>query len=147
MALLTVVHAKVVATPNDGTSQVQSSDWNANHSISGVVSQETQTNKGTINAGTVTFDVSISSKQKVTVGGALSVAFSGWPTSGTYAEIEIQLVNGGVGVTWPTVNWLVGDGTTNTLFSSMGVTLANPGTNFVIVWSTDGGITLYGSAS
>lgn len=106
-----------------------------------------QTDKGSIGTGTVTFDVSVASKQKLTVTGSLAIAFSNWPSSGTYGEVEIQLVNGGAGtVTWPTTSWLVGDGTTSTTFSSMGVTLSASGTNTVIVWSTDGGTTLYGKA-
>jgi hypothetical protein len=107
-----------------------------------------QVDKGSVSSGTVTFDASASMKQKLTVGGNLTAAFTGWPTSGTYAEVEIQLVNGGAfTVTWPTVNWLKGDGTSATTFSTMGVTLQSSGTNFVIVWSSDGGSTLYGSAA
>lgn len=102
--------------------------------------------KGTVSSGTVTFLQSAGAKQKLTVGGSLTVAFGGWPASGIYGEIEVQLVNGGLGVTWPTVNWLVGDGTTSTSFSAMNVTLQNPGTNWVIVWSTNGGVAIYGKA-
>ena len=95
----------------------------------------------------MTFDVSVSSKQKLTVGGALTVAFSGWPASGNYGEVEVQLVNGGVNVTWPTIRWLLGDGTTSTTFANMGVTLSGAGSNWVVIWSTDGGTTLYGKAA
>ena len=107
----------------------------------------TLVDKGTVGTGTVTFDVSVSSKQKLTVSGALTIAFSGWPGAGAYAQIEIELVDGGTNVTWPTVSWMKGDGTSSTTFSSMGVTLASSGTNWVIVWSTDGGSTLYGIAT
>jgi len=103
--------------------------------------------KGVVTTGTVTFTVSAGSKQKLTVGGALTVAFTGWPASGNYGEIEINLVNGGAfAVTWPLVNWMVGDGTSSTNFASMLVALAAAGTNFVLVWSIDGGATLYGKA-
>lgn len=105
-----------------------------------------QTNKGTVNSGTVTFDVSVSSKQKLTIGGALTVALTGWPASGNYGEVEIELVNAGTNVTWPTVRWLVGDGTNSTTFAAMGVTLASAGTNWVNLWSTTGGTTLWGKA-
>jgi hypothetical protein len=104
--------------------------------------------KGTVNSGTVNFDLVDGSNQKLTVGGDLTVTYSGWPKSGNYGEIEIELVNGGAHtITWPTVNWLKGDGTNSTTFSSMGVTLAASGTNFVVVWTTNGGTTRYGVAA
>lgn len=107
-----------------------------------------QGNKGTVSSGTVTFALSDDNNQKLTVGGDLTISFSGWPSSGIYAEFEIELVNGGAHtITWPTVNWLKGDGTYSTSFSSMGVTLQTSGTNWVIVWSTDGGTTLWGRAA
>lgn len=120
---------------------------NSGQTITTSVLNFVQTNKGTIGTGTVTFDASVATKQKLTVSGALTIAFSNWPASGTYGEVEIQLVNGSTNVTWPTVNWYVGDGTTSTTFSAMGVTLSAAGTNVVIVWSTDGGTTLYGKAA
>jgi hypothetical protein len=105
------------------------------------------TDKGSVASGTVTFNVSDDSKQKLTVTGALTIAFAGWPTTGNYAEVEIELVNGSTNVTFPTINWTVGDGTTSTTFADTGITLASSGTNHIIVWSTDGGTTLYGVAS
>lgn len=107
-----------------------------------------QLDKGTITSGTVTFNLSTGgTKQKLTVGGALTVAFSGWPASGRYGEIEIDLVDGSAfTVTWPTVNWFVGDGTKSTTFAAMGVTLETSGHNSVMVWTYDGGTTLYGTA-
>jgi hypothetical protein len=105
------------------------------------------TDKGSVGSGTVTFTVSDDAKQKLTVTGALTIAFSGWPTTGNYAEVEIELVNGSTNVTFPTINWTVGDGTTSTTFAATGITLAATGTNHIIVWSTDGGTTLYGVAS
>jgi hypothetical protein len=103
---------------------------------------------GSVAGGSVNFDLLDSSKQKLTVGGNLTVSFTSWPKSGTYGEIEVELVNGGAHtITWPTVNWLKGDGTNSTTFADMGVTLASSGTNFVVVWTTDGGATVYGSAA
>lgn len=103
--------------------------------------------KGTVTSGTVTFNRNDSSKQKLTVGGNLTVAVTGFPVSGIYSELEIQLVNGGAfTVTWPAVTWMKGDGTSDPSFSSMGVTLQNPGTNFVLIWTSNGGATLYGKA-
>lgn len=103
--------------------------------------------KGTVASGTVTFSVFRATKQKLTLSGALTVVFSDWAPAGTYSELEVQLVNGGLGVTWPTsVNWLKGDGTSTTTFASSGVTLQSPGTNWILVWSTDGGATVWGRA-
>jgi hypothetical protein len=104
--------------------------------------------KGTVSSGTVNFDLADGSKQKLTVGGNLAVSFTSWPASGNSGEIEVELVNGGAHtITWPTVHWLKGDGTNSTTFSDMGVTLASSGTNFVVVWTTDGGATVYGVAA
>ena len=105
------------------------------------------TNKGSVSSGTVTFSASVDMKQKLTVTGGLTIAFDSWPASG-YGEVEVMLVNGGSAtVTHATVNWAVGDGTTSTTFSDTGITLATSGTNHLIVWTTDGGTTLYGVAS
>lgn len=106
-----------------------------------------QSNKGNVASGTVTFDVSLSTKQRLQLSGNLTIAFSNWPASGTYGEVELELINAGTRPTWPTINWVIGDGTTSTTFSDMSVTLQNAGTNHVTVWSTTGGATLYGRAS
>ncbi len=104
--------------------------------------------KGSVGTGTVTFDASAARKQKLTVTGSLTIAFSNWPSSGTSGEVEIELVNGAAGtITWPTVHWLKGDGTNSTTFSTMGVTIYASGTNFVSIWTSDGGTTLYGRAA
>lgn len=108
-----------------------------------------QTDKGTQSTGgaTVTFDISAASSQKLTIAANTTVAFSNWPASGTESGVEIELVNGGsAAITWPTINWYVGDGATSTTFADTGVTLASSGTNVLTVWSSDGGTTLYGVA-
>lgn len=105
-----------------------------------------QVDKGTVVGGTVTFDAA-SAKQRLQVGGALTIATSNWPAAGNYGEIEIELVNGGsAAITWPTVKWMVGDGTNSGTFATMGVTLQAADTNFVNLWSTDAGATVYGRA-
>src|SRR5215813_10309288 len=77
-------------------------------------------NKGTVSSGTVTFTQSEGAKQKLTVGGAITIAYAGWPASGIYADLEIELVNGGsASITWPSVNWMNGDGTSSTTFTNM----------------------------
>lgn len=102
---------------------------------------------GTVSSGTKTISASNGTKQKLTVSGSFTLAYSSWAASGNYNEVELQLVNGGTSVTWPTVNWMVGDGTTSTTFAAMGVALQSSGTNWVVVWTVDGGTTLYGRAS
>jgi hypothetical protein len=90
-------------------------------SIIGIISlTKTVTDKGSVGTGTVTFSVnadpSYISEQKLTVTGNLTIAFSNWPSSGTYGEVEIQLVNGGSAtITWPTINWPIGGGRRRTL--------------------------------
>jgi hypothetical protein len=106
------------------------------------------TDKGSVGSGTVTFSASVDGKQKLTVTGTLTLAFDSWAATGHYSEVEIELVNGGSAtVTHATVNWAVGDGTTSTTFADTGITLATSGTNHLIVWTTDGGSTLYGVAA
>lgn len=105
----------------------------------------TMVDKGTVTTGTVTFAVSASSYQRLQVGGALTVATSGWATSGIYSEIILELVNAGAfTITWPTINWIRPDGSTVTTFSQNGYTLQTAGTDFVTLWSRNGGTTIYG---
>jgi hypothetical protein len=103
--------------------------------------------KGNSGTTTQTFDVSAAVVQTVTVTGAHTWAFSGWPSSGTYGEVEIIATNAGAfALTLPTIQWAVGDGTVSTTFSAMGVTLQAAGKNHFLFWSTDGGTTVYGKA-
>ena len=95
------------------------------------------TDKGTVSSGTVTFNYANGKRQKLTVGGALTIALSGG-VAGEFQEMFVQIVNGGSAViTWPTVTWMVGDGSSSATFSSMGVTLRSSGSNWVYFW-TDG---------
>jgi hypothetical protein len=101
--------------------------------------------KGSVGSGTVTFDASASAAQTITVTGTQTWAFSSWGSE--YGEVEILATNAGAAaITLPTINWLKGDGTKSTTFSSMGVTLQASGTNTFLVWTYDGGTTLYGRA-
>jgi hypothetical protein len=103
--------------------------------------------KGTVTSGTVTFDLADGPKQKLTVGGNLTIAVTGWPATGQYAEIEIRLINGGAfTVTWPSVKWLVGDGTNSTTFGDMFVSLQAADSNWVIIWSDTAGVPMWGKA-
>ena len=103
--------------------------------------------KGTVSSGTATFSYNDGNKQTITVGGAHTWAFSNWPATGTYAELELLVTNAGAAtITLPTIQWAKGDGTYSTTFSTMGVTLQASGRNHFIIWTNDGGTTLYGRA-
>ena len=103
------------------------------------------TDKG--NSGTTTQDYDASSRThfKSTVTGNHSITFSNWPSTGNFGAVNIHLVNGGAfTITWPSINWFVGDGTTSTTFADTDVTLQSSGANEVVIFTIDGGTTLYG---
>lgn len=106
--------------------------------------------KGTVSSGTVTFDYTAGSSQRVQVGGALTLAFSNWAASGNLGVMHLELVNAGsAAVTFPTINWIKKDGTFTTsiatYLSDAGKTaLQSSGTDFAVVWSKNGGTTMYG---
>lgn len=103
--------------------------------------------KGSVSTGTATFNLNDGNKQTITVAGAHTWAFSNWPASGTYGELEIMATNAGAAaITLPTINWVKGDGTTTTTFSGIGVTLQATGLNHFIFWSVNNGTTVYGIA-
>jgi len=102
-------------------------------------------NKGSVGTGTVTFDYRDGSHQKLTITGSLTLATSNWPPTGNRGDLILELVNGGaVTVTFPTINWIKSDGSFTTSFSASGYTLQSSGTDFLILWSTDSGTTIYG---
>lgn len=105
----------------------------------------TYLDKGTVSTGTVTFSFAEASHQRLQVGGALTIAVNGWPPTNNNATLMIELVNGAsAAITWPTINWIKSDGTATTSFASNGVTLQASGTDFVVLWTRDGGTTIFG---
>lgn len=106
--------------------------------------------KGTQTTGTITFDYTQGSLQRLQVGGALTLAFSNFPPTANMGVIQIELVNGGsAAVTFPTINWIKKDGTFTTTFATYltdfgRVALQTSGTDFFVVWTRDAGTTLYG---
>ena len=102
--------------------------------------------KGNSSTTAQTFDYTAGSHQRLAVTGAHTInAVTNWPPTGNLGQLLIELVNGAAfAVTWPTVNWVKSDGTTTTSFASNGVTLQASGVDFVLLWSRDGGITVYG---
>lgn len=77
--------------------------------------------------------------------GAQTLSITGWPAAGLHGELHIEGVNLGAStITWPTINWIKFDGSTTTTFSANGITLRASGIDNVILWSRDGGSTIYG---
>ncbi len=77
--------------------------------------------------------------------GSQTLTISNWPLSGEYGTLFIEGVNLGVPtITWPTINWVKTDGSFTTTFASNGVTLQASGTDFILLWTRDGGTTIYG---
>lgn len=106
--------------------------------------------KGTVSTGTVTFNLANGNVQRLQVGGALTIALSGWPTAGNHAAIKLNIVNGGsAAIAWPTIQWIQKDGTSTTNISTY---LSNIGRNALqtsgldefVLWSDDAGTTVRG---
>lgn len=80
--------------------------------------------------------------------GVQALTISGWAASGTHSDLQIEGVNLGLAtITWNAaspINWIKTDGSTTTTFSSNGVTLRTSGIDNVILWTRDGGTTIYG---
>lgn len=101
--------------------------------------------KGNSGTAAQTLDYTTSGHQKITVTGAFTLGTSDWPPTGNLGELLLELVNGAAfAVTWPTINWVKSDGTTTTSFASNGITLQASGTDWVMLWSRNGGTTIYG---
>lgn len=80
-----------------------------------------------------------------TVGGNFTLSFTGWYTDLKYQDILIKGTNmGAYTITWPTINWVLGDGSTTTTFANTGIVLQTSGVDFVFIWTVNNGTTLYG---
>lgn len=94
---------------------------------------------------TSALDYTNGSHQRWAPTGSVTLSVTNWPASGVLGELLIEGINlGGATITWPTVNWIKSDGTTTTTFASNGVTLQATGTDWVFLWTRDGGTTVYG---
>lgn len=106
--------------------------------------------KGSIGTGTVTFDYTGGSCQRLQVIGTLSIAFQNWSPTGNLSVMQLEIVNGGSAtVTWPTVNWIQKDGTFTTQISTYLTNvgrnaLQTTGTDFFVFWTSNAGTTIYG---
>jgi hypothetical protein len=101
----------------------------------------------------VTFDRSAKSVWKLTVGGALTIATTGWPAAGNFGDLLIELVNGGsAAVTFTGINWILP--TTGAAAASFSAyltaigrspaSLQSAGTDWIYLWTTNGGTTING---
>jgi hypothetical protein len=101
---------------------------------------------GTVSTGTVTLNRSKGPVQQLTVGGNLTIALTGWLSSG-YSSMMLELVNGGSAtITWPAgIKWTTpGTGVTTTTFPTSAAALQTAGTDWIELFSPDGGTTVYG---
>lgn len=75
-----------------------------------------------------------------------TLSITNWPPSGVMGELLVEAVNlaAAGAITWPTINWIKSDGTTTTTFGSNGVALQTSGIDFILLWTRDGGTTIYG---
>ena len=96
------------------------------------------------NTGT-TLSYTNGSHQRWAPTGTVTLAVSNWPPSGNLGELLIEGVNlGAATITWPTVNWVLSDGTTSTTFADTEAELQASGTDWVLLWTRDAGTTIYG---
>jgi hypothetical protein len=102
--------------------------------------------------GTVAIDQSASNVFAATFSsGGVTWTMSNWPASGTYGEVQIEVINGGTAThTFPgAVKWVNPDGTLTTSFSTYmtnqrgTTTFQTSGTDFVCFWTRDGGANVY----
>jgi len=110
----------------------------------------TRVDKGTVMNGTVTFTYTAANVQRLRVGGALTIALTGFPPAGTFGELLIKLVDGGAfPLTLPTIQWVQPSGVPTAVFAmylaSLGRSaLQSAGTDFIYLWTDDGGAAIYG---
>lgn len=96
-------------------------------------------------AGAVAVDFALGQHQRMQVTGATTLSFANWPGNTTSNMLMLEVVNGGAfAITWPTINWVLSDGAFTQVFSANGTPLQASGTDFVMLWTRDGGATVYG---
>lgn len=94
---------------------------------------------------TSALDYTNGSVQRWAPSGTVTFSVTNWPPSGNLGELFVQGINlGAATITWPTINWITSTGATTTTFSGNGVTLQSSGTDWMILWTRDGGTTIYG---
>lgn len=146
-----------ISTTGDGTIFVPppASDATKLDRVNGVATglRFAHVSLGTV-ATTLSIDFSAANSQFAQAGaGALAWAFSNMPIAGVYGELQLMLRNGGLATnTFPTSVWWVNpDGTFTQDFTAyigaqrVGATsLQTSGLDFIIFFTVDGGVTVYG---
>ena len=98
-------------------------------------------NSDTTNA----LDYTNGSQQRWAPSGTVTLTITNWAPTGNLSELFIEGINlGAATITWPTINWITSTGATTTTFASNGVTLQSSGTDWCLLWTRDGGTTIYG---
>jgi hypothetical protein len=110
-----------------------------------------EVNKGTVATGIVTFNLLSGNVQRLQVGGALTIALSGFPAAGIFGDLLIKLVNGGIAaVTFPAINWILpATGAPAASFDAYRAAIGRSGlqtngTDFIYLCTDDAGATVYG---
>lgn len=94
---------------------------------------------------TSTLNYTNGSHQRWAPTGSATLAVTNWPPSGNLGELLIEGVNlGAATITWPTINWVLDDGSTSTTFADTEVELRTSGTDWILLWTRDAGTTVYG---
>jgi len=98
------------------------------------------------NSGTTSaLDYTNGSVQRWAPTGTVTLTITNWPPTGNLGELFIEGINlGAATITWPTINWILATGATTTTFANNGVTLQTSGTDWCLLWTRDGGTTIYG---
>lgn len=94
---------------------------------------------------TSSLDYANGSHQRWAPSGSATLSITNWPPSGNLGELLIEGINlGAATITWPTIQWVLSDGTTSTNFANTDVTLQTSGTDWILLWTRDAGTTVYG---
>jgi hypothetical protein len=123
----------------DGTDGVDGAD--GADGADGTAGTAAYEDHGTVVSGTVTLDRGSTNVavHRVVVGANITISTDGWPATGTYGELLVEQANGGAYTVAfaDTITWLTVDSSVPEFQAS--------GTDFYVLFSHDGGTTIYGA--
>lgn len=95
-----------------------------------------------------TFDYSAGQHQYCTFADTATktISISNWPASGKSGTLLLELTNAGnaPSITWPAgMKWVLSNGAMSGSFASTGYSFQSTGIDFVLLWTRDGGATIY----